>query len=223
MLPHPSFSVLLSAVLVLLAGCMSQPSSETEPPAGLHRVSSSGLDAVFMATNADFHSYHAIYIEPLTIHYDPAPRRDSLQRRSDAFQLTDPQRAYLQTQYEQAVLAAWRSWPGWQLVDQPAPGVITLRTELQDFYLYAPLQDKEPTPTRTLIGESSRFTLIAKLIDSETETVLLESRDRRVTGERNSRVERMRPFSAVRYWSDFYQNIMSWAGQLGRTLESSAE
>lgn len=195
------------------AGCSGQSRSDSEAPAGL-QAQRSTLDSLFVAPEADFSRYQSIYIQPLEIHYDPSPRQDSLRRGRDAFQLDERQRAQLQQQYERAVTAVWSEQPGWTQVSEPGPGVLILRSTLKDYYLYASLRNDHAEPNRTLAGESSRFTLQAQLLDGGSGELLLQSEDHRVTGDRNIGASGLRPFSSVRYWSDFYQDINSWARQL---------
>lgn len=198
-------------------GCSSQSRSDREVPSGLqaHR---STLDSLFIAPGADFSQYQSIYIQPLEIRYDPSPRQDSLRRGSDAFRLDERQRAELQRQYERAIGAVWSEQPGWAPVSEPGPGVLVMRSILDNYYLHASLRNDHAEPNRTLVGESSRFTLQVQLVDGGSGELLLQSDDKRVTGDTSMGASGLRPFSAVRYWSDFYQDINSWARQLRNAL-----
>jgi len=190
------------AMALTLVGCSSSMTTDAE-------------------TESSLQGYHSLYIEPLVIHYDPSPHQDSLHRGPEAFQLDERQHQRLQQEFEQAVTGAWQRRPGWRQAAAPGPGVVSLKVELDRFRLHAPLRDERPEPAHTLVGESSRFTLVAQLLDSATGEVLLESRQRRVTGERGGGSERLRPFSAVRYWSDFHRSVAGWARQMQRALPSS--
>lgn len=200
----------------LIAGCTGSTIDVPTPP-GMQRQQQSGLDAVFTNPAARFSQYREIYIEQLAVSYDTSPRQDSLHRDADAFRLSESEQARLQQQFEKAVLKIWGDQPGWQQAATPGPGILVLRPEIKDFYLYASLKN-EPDPDHVLTRESSRFKLVVQLVDGGTGEVLLESQDRRVTGETGTGPGTLRTFSSVRYWSDFYQDISRWALQMRKAI-----
>ena len=212
---------------VALAGCGSQPksassSADIEVPAGMQAITGTGLDAVHIAPGVDFADYRSFYIEPVAIQYDPTPRADSLHRGADAFRLDQRDLETLRGRYQRALTEVLEARLGWEPVDRPGPGVVTLRSELRDFYLYASLRNDLPQSSQTLTGESSRFTVLVQAVDSATGQVLLQSSDRRVTGDRGASPGNLRHFSAVRYWSDFRQDIDRWARRLSDAMSAAA-
>lgn len=219
MLRTPALHTLVVVMgMSLLAACSTTRDSDATAPAGLSEVRAGGLDQLFIAPTVDFSQYRSLYIEPLEISYDESPRQDNLQRGPDAFRLDTAEREQLQKEFERALYRAWEERPGWERADKPAPGVLVLRTELEDFYLYASLKNNRPEPARTMARETSRFKLMAQLVDAESGALLLETRDRRVTGERGNGPGTLQSFSSVAYWNDFHNDIHSWGRQLARAL-----
>ncbi len=204
-----AFHILL--MMLLLAACAgSSPQGPSDPALqalpGPHKE-------LYRRDGTDFSSWQRLHVAPLEISYDRRSRRDPRYPRPEDYQLDERELRTLQQQLVKALAATWGEQPGWQLVDEPDGQSLTPQVHLRDFYLYAPLKDDYPGSSRTLTRESSRFLLDARLLAPDG-SILLESRDRRVTGERGSGPLTLRTFSSVVYWQQAYQELRRWALQL---------
>lgn len=204
-------AILLSA---LLTGCATAPIGPSD--AALQTLEPSRLDEVYRRPGVDFTRWNTLYVEPVQVSYDRAVRSDLRYRKHEDFQLDEREHARLRAQLIKALETAWGDT--WTLVDQPGPDTLVLQAVLSDFYLYAPIRDDYPGIARNYTRESSRFLLDVRLLSPEGE-VLLESRDRRVTGDRGSGV--FTRFSGVFYWSDVYRDFQRWARLLQPALIDS--
>jgi hypothetical protein len=204
-------AIFLSA---LLAGCATAPLGPSD--AALQALEPARLDELYRHPDADFTRWNTLYVEPLHVTYAHALRSEPRFRKPEDFQLDDRDQARLRSQVIKALETAWGDT--WTLVDAPGPGTLVLQLELSDFYLYAPIRDDYPGVARSYTRESSRFLLHARLLSPEGE-LLLESRDRRVTGDRGSGP--FTRFSGVFYWSDVYRDFQRWAQLLQPALIDS--
>lgn len=208
----------LPAVLfsMLLAACAGPQPGPADP-----RLSSFGptrLDEVYRRPDVDFGHWNALHVSAPQIAYDHGSRGDARYREAEDFELDDKQRRLVHEKLVQAVATEWGGSKGWKLVDEPGPDVLVLETRLADYYLYAPLRDDYPGRRRTYVRESSRFLLEARLLSPDGE-LLLESRDRRVTGHQDGRPLSLS--SSVFYWGQLARDFQRWAQELRPALEGS--
>jgi hypothetical protein len=205
--------VLLS---VSLAACASAPGDPSR--ATLEPIQVSQLDEVHRHPDADFGRWNTLYVETPQIQYARVPRAERQHRKPEDFQLAERDLQRLRAQLVKAVESGWGETPGWTVVDAPGPDTLVLQTTLADYYLHAPIRDDHPGRTSTFVRESSRFTLEARLLTPDGE-LLLESSDRRVTGERGGGP--MMRFEGVLYWSHVYRDFHRWSRQLQPALAGS--
>jgi hypothetical protein len=213
----PMHSRLLAVLSgLLLAACASAPAGSTDP--ALQSLRLAQLDEVYRRPGVDPGRWNALYVGAPEIVYDQGSRGDSRYRKAEDFELDEKEQRLVHEKLVQAIKAEWGKAPGWTLVDAPGPDVLVLQTRLTDFYLYAPLRDDYPGRRRTYTRESSRFVLDVRLLAPDGE-LLLESRDRRVTGQRDGRPLELS--SSVFYWGQLSRNFQSWARQLRPALDAS--
>jgi hypothetical protein len=206
--------IMLSA---LLAGaCANAPSKPSKD--GLQPFALSQFDEVYRRPDVDFGRWRTLYVEAPQIAYDRGSRGDTRYRDSEDYELDERELKQVHEKLVQAIEAEWGRVHGWKLVDEPGPDTLVLQTRLSDFYLYAPLRDDYPGRRRTYTRESSRFVLEARLFASDGE-LLLESRDRRVTGQRDGR--QLSLSSSVFFWGQLSRDFQRWAGQLRPALKTS--
>lgn len=203
--------IMLSALLA--AACANAPSNPSDD--ALRPLALSQLDEAYRRPDVDFGRWKTLYVEAPEIAYDRGSRGDSRYRKSEDFELDEKDRRLLHEKLVQAIEAEWGGAPGWTLVDEPGPDALVLKTRLSDFYLYAPLRDDYPGRQRTYTRESSRFVLEVQLRAPDG-TLLLESRDRRITGERDGRSLDLS--SSVFYWGHLSRDFRRWARDLQRAL-----
>jgi hypothetical protein len=207
---------LLVLVGVSLAACASPPVDASQ--AALETVRVSQLDKVHRHPEADFTRWNTLYVDTPRIEYAGVPRTERHHRKPEDFQLTERDLERLREQLVKAVESGWGETPGWTVVDAPGPDTLVLQTTLADYYLHAPIRDDYPGRTSPFVRESSRFALEARLLAPDGK-LLLESSDRRVTGERGGGP--MMRFEGVLYWSHVYRDFHRWARQLQPALASS--
>jgi hypothetical protein len=208
---HARYPLLLLGAF--LAACATPPADSSGT--GLEVVRVSHLDEVRRAPDAIFRRWDTVYVDTPQIEYARAPRSERSFRRAEDYQLTERDVERLREQLVKAVEAGWGETPGWTVVDEPGPDTLVLQATLSDFYLYAPIRDDYPGRTTTLVRESSRFSLEARLLTPDGQ-LLLESSDRRVTGERGGGP--LTRFEGVIYWSHLYRDFHRWARQLQPAL-----
>lgn len=201
---------------VVLGACASKPAGPES--AALEALDQSRLDEVYRLPGVDFGRWTTLYVEAPEVIYDRNRRTDPRHRKEEDFQLNERDLEQLRKQLVKALEVAWGERPGWTLVDEPGPDTLVLQPVLSNFHLSAPIRDDYPGIARNYTRESSRFLLDVRLLGPDGE-VLLESRDRRVTGDRGARP--LTRFNSVVYWSDVYIDFQRWARELQSALVAS--
>lgn len=207
---------LLVLLGTMLAACASP--SDGSSDAALLPLPQFRPGEAYRRPDVDFTRWTSLHVAAPRIRYDDGSRGDARYRKAEAFHLDEREQQILHEKLVQAIHDTWGEAPGWTLVDSPGPDTLVLQVELSDFYLYAPLRDDYAGISRTYTRESSRFTLQARLLTPGGE-LLLESRDRRVTGERGS--GRLTRFSEVFYWGHIHRDFQRWARKLQPALLAS--
>lgn len=211
---HTRYPVLLLGAL--LAACATPATGPSD--VALQPLTQFHSAEVYRRPDVDFSRWNTLHVAAPKIRYDDGSRRDARYRKQEDFHLDEREQQILHEKLVQAIRDTWGETPGWLLVETPGPDTLVLQAELSDFYLYAPLRDDYPGIYRSYTRESSRFVLEVRLLTPGGE-LLLESRDRRVTGDWGS--GRLTRFSGVFYWGHVYRDFQRWARQLQPALIAS--
>jgi hypothetical protein len=214
------FRIVITSLLLLLGACATQtPELGPVNDQGLSPVTNSSFDELLIRPGANFSQYNKIKIEPVSVSYDDQRRTDSLNRHKDAFEFNEKELALFNQQFIKAFSDQWLQSFGWELTDETGSGVIVVKAQVTDLYLYASIKNNNVYPTQTITNESSRMEIHLSLIDSQSGEKLLDSQGKKTTGIRGSGVNTMTRISSVRYWGDVHQAFRQWAGQLARQIQ----
>lgn len=182
-----TFSLVGIAALIA-AGCAStgEPTIQTGPDAevtfdGLHRVDNSQAEFAWARPDFDISGYTKILPVGSGIEYRKATNRGrtaSERNRGGPFVIDDAARERFETMVSEVFEEELGNVEGWEFVTEPGPDVMILRGSLLDVFT--------DVPPDNVAGRSSQFvtavgqaTLVLELRDSETNTVLARSIDRR--------------------------------------------
>ena len=161
---------------------------------------------------ADWHAYHAVMLEPVTLwrsgrkSLDPVPHEDLLR---------------LVTDFQSAIRTAFGE--DFQVVDRAAPGVIRVRVGITDARAADPVLDvmtarrgtgrPHPAGDGPLHAETRRFLASAviegELRDAQTNALLAEGIDRRRPGA-----------PALETWADVDRGFARWADRACARLQA---
>ncbi|WP_323846667.1 hypothetical protein [Microbulbifer magnicolonia] len=227
----PSRGLVAGAVVALLCGCAgpgtatggNQYTAGVRPdaaadivPSGL-RPRASDLDQVEAAAALGL-SGASVYVAPLEIHYrsqvsDSAQPLGWRNRELDA-----GERARLQETMAQAFGERFLAPRGGRLAPDARAADYTLRLQLEDFYLPAPLE--QTTRLRQVFTESVAYgTLVGTLYDRAGK-VVLQFRDRREFGDTfpSSGTERLQRFSPPAFWGYMRADLRRLFESLNRSV-----
>lgn len=211
---------LLSAASAAIVLCGS-PAHAQNPPAewdGLVRVESRHFDAVYLAPGADFGPYTKVMLDPTEVSFKRNWLRDY---NRDARGLNnrmseDEAREILSTAQSgfQDVFREVYAQRGIQVVNEPGPDVLRLRTAVTNLDVAAP-DLMTPGRTSTYAREAGEATIVLEVRDSMSGAILGRGVDRREAGENSFVLRRSR----VTNRSDFQRMFRSWAELSAQALE----
>lgn len=204
--------------LINLAGCSNTPSYGPLDDQGLAKIEDQSLDSLAIRPGTDFKAYQKILIEPLTVSYSDKRRHDRLNLREEDFQFDDRELEIFNRQFAKAITSSWQQQFGWETTDQPGPGVIRVSASITDLYLYASIKNDNILPSAVFTNESSDMEIKLTLHDAQSGQLLLESQDKRTTGQQGTGIRTMKRTNSVTYWQDSYQEFRQLASQLGTQI-----
>src|SRR5688572_9171175 len=211
---------LLSAASAAIVLCGS-PAHAQHPPAewdGLVRVESRHFDAVYLAPGADFGPYTKVMLDPTEVSFRRNWLRDynnnalGLSNRmseDEAREILDAARSGFQDVFREVYAQR-----GIQVVNEPGPDVLRLRTAVANLDVAAPDQ-MTPGRTSTYAREAGEATIVLEVRDSMSGAILGRGVDRREAGENSFVLRRTR----VTNRADFQRMFRSWAELSAQALE----
>lgn len=174
----------------------------------LVQVPNRKFDLVYLAPGADFRGFTKVMLDPTEVAFERNFQRDfnrstvglgSRLQDSDIQRMTDQAREGFERVFREAYERA-----GYQVVTEPGPGVLRVRTAVLDLFVTAP-DTRSPGRSRTFSQTAGRATLVLEVRDSVSGAILGRAIDRRIVGDmrglRNSVTNR----------ADFERTFRNWA------------
>lgn len=202
---------IIAAALCITA--VAAPSSQTaQPPAtwdGLTRVKAKRMDDVYLLPGADFRTYTKVILDPTEVAFKKNWQRDyndnamELSRRisdSEAKEILDKARTGFETIFRQAYQDA-----GYQVVTEPAPDVLRVRTAVANLYVSAP-DIQTAGRSRTYSEDAGSAVVIIEVRDSLSGALLGRAMDGRTVGDAGPYLR-----NSVTNRSDFEALFKTWA------------
>lgn len=183
------------------------------PPAewdGLVRVESRHFDVVYLAPGADFSGYTKVMLDPTEVAFRRNWQRDfNNNARGLTNRISDQEARDILNAAQSGFQDVFRqvyAQRGIQIVSEPGPDVLRLRTAVTNLDVAAPDQ-MTPGRSRTYASEAGEATIVIEARDSMSGAILGRGVDRRAAGD-NSFVMRR---SRVTNRADFERMFRSWA------------
>jgi hypothetical protein len=206
------------ALKAALAGLLvvSTPIADAQknkPPAewdGLQKVDAKKFDLAWLLPGADFRAYTRVMIDPSEAAFRKNWQRDhnNATRSLDMRISDDEAREMLtavRTAFDEILVQAYKE-NGYEVVTQPAPDVLRIRTAVFNIDVDAPDQ-MTASRTRTYSSEAGRASLRVEVRDSMSGAVLARGIDTRDVGDLGFTVRRTR----VSNRADFERAFKNWA------------
>jgi hypothetical protein len=205
--------VVVTALAALcLLGSAAPHALAASPPAswdGLSHVNSRRFDAAYVLPGADFRTYTKVMLDPTEVAFRKNWVRDfnnqvmSLSQRissADAQRMLDAAGTGFEEIFRQAYTDA-----GYQVVTQPGPDVLRVRTAVANLFVSAP---DRPTAgrSRTFSRDAGSATVVLEVRDSETNALLARAVDTREAGDTGSAMR-----NSVTNRADFSALFRRWA------------
>jgi Protein of unknown function (DUF3313) len=216
-------STLQAAILILVTAtgleCLAAPARDKpESWEGLQRVERRGLDEVYIRPGVSLAKYARVMLDPVEVSFDKNwdPKRGRL-----GFDTADPQtiRRDLADLARDVFRDELEKRGGYQLVTEPGPDVLRVRPQIVDLYINA-LENRGPGIVDTYVIDAGEMTLVADLLDSQSNTLLAHVKDR----------ERGRDYTGhfqianrVTNTAEARRVIQEWAHQLKEALDRAKE
>ena len=199
------------AALCLLGGGAPQALAASPPATwdGLTLVKAKKVDAAYVAPGADFRPYTKVMLDPTEVAFKKNWVRDynndtlTLDERiskEDAQKMLDAARTGFEEVFQKAYAQA-----GYEVVTQPGPDVLRVRTGVANLYVTAP---DRPTAgrTRNFSRDAGSATVVLEVRDSETGALLGRAVDSRTAGDTGPYMR-----NSVTNRSDFTMLFERWA------------
>jgi hypothetical protein len=206
--------LIATCALVLLLGSAAGPAAmaaKAKAPEswdGLSLVKAKHFDAAYLLPGADFRGYTKVMLDPTEVAFEKDWIRNynsgsiDLSQRisdSDAKEILTAVRSGFEETFRKAFAEA-----GYEVVNEPAPDVLRLRTAVVNLSVAAP--DRDIGRSRTYSRDAGGATVIVELRDSTSGALLGRAVDGRVAGD-SARYLR----NSVTNRSDFLQLFRTWA------------
>lgn len=184
---------------------------------GLVKVKSPRADAVYLAPGVDFSAYTKIMLTPTEVAFRRNFLRDYNRTAFGGQRITDSEANDItnavRTGFEQIFEEEFRRG-GYQVVTEPGPDVLWLRTAVANLYIAAPEQ-MTAGRVRTYSYDAGQATLIIEARDSVSHAILGRAIDNRIAGD-NTAARR----TSVSNRADFEQMFRTWARASVRGLDN---
>ena len=212
--------LIAACVIACALGTLPPAAMAAKPPAswdGLSLVKSQRFDAAYLLPGADFRAYTKVMLDPTEVAFEKNWLRDynsssmgTSRRISDAEgrQMLD----MVRTGFEEAFRKAYAE-AGYQVVAEPGPDVLRLRTAVLNLSVSAP--DRGVGRSRTFTREAGGAMVVVEVRDSLSGALLGRAVDGKLAGDTGTYLR-----SSISNRSDFMQMFRSWAKS---SLEGLAE
>ena len=207
-----------------LAACTTSPTIDTSDPSamtydGLYPVAGGTADDAWARPDVDWSQYDEILLEAVGIEYRPGGESSRLaySRSSDGpFEVTDEQKARLQSTVWEAFREELARSERFRLVDEPGPATLLIRAGLLDVVSWVPPDNLGPRDSVYLsrVGEA---TLVLEIRDSVTNAIYARAVDRRAA----ETLGEFRESNRVNNASEVRRLANSWARSLRTRLEEA--
>lgn len=211
--------------VLALAGCTSMsepPTIQSGPDAevsfdGLNKVNNSKADLAWARSDIDLSGYSKIQLADISFEYRTVKnrRRSSLSRAGDGvYFIDDRAREKFEALAAEVFLEEMQEIRNFTIVDKPGPDVLQIRGALLDVVSYVP---PDPVGGRSSVYLRSygEATLVLELRDSETNTILARSIDRRAAEQMGA----VREANTVTTTAEVRRLIRIWAERLRDGLD----
>jgi Protein of unknown function (DUF3313) len=176
---------------------------------GLTKIRGRKADALYLLPGADFRTYTKVQLDPTEVAFRRNYQRDyNRTARGLGARLDNDEVARIaeaaRSGFEEIFADAFRDG-GYQVVTEPGPDVVRIRTGVLDLYVSAPDQ-MQPGRTRTYSAEAGQATVFIEVRDSLAGTLLGRAVDQRVIDDdvasiRNRATNRADFEEVFRYWA----------------------
>jgi hypothetical protein len=211
-----------------VTGCASSPPTvQTGPDAettfdGLNKVNNSKADQAWARPDFDISGYSKIMLVQTGISYTPTTNRgrtETERSRGGPYFMDDRARARFESLVAAVFSEEMSKIERFTIVDQPGPDVLVVRGGLIDVSSFVPSQMTDPT-TRIYLRSVGEATLVLELLDSETNTVLARSVDRRAAQRMGGAMQESHTVSNT---AEVTRLIRFWATRLREGLDGFVE
>ena len=223
-----TFSIVGIATLIA-AGCASSgpPTIQTGPDAevtfdGLHRVDNSQAEFAWARPDFDISGYTKILPVGSGFEYRKATNqgRTSAERnRGGPFVIDQPARDRFEAMVSEVFEEELGQVQNWEFVTEPGPDVLILRGSMLDIFTNVP-PDNQAGRVSQFVSAVGQATLVLELRDSETNTVLARSIDRRWAERPGGQ---MFESNRVTNMAEARRLTRMWASRLRESLDGFAE
>lgn len=227
MLAKPSNLRIILPCLIFAVGCAAAPPSiQTGPDAelsfdGLHLVDNSQADLAWAQPDFDLSGYTKILPLGAGVEYRPVENKGrSAMARSQGgpYFINDKARERFETRVGDIFEEELAKTKGFSVVTEPGPDVLIIRGGLLDVISFVPT---EPTGgSFVYLNSVAHATLVLELRDSQTNTILARSVDRRAAETIGGSFQRS---NTVTNSSEIDRLIRFWATRLREGLEGFSE
>ena len=214
---------------ILAAGCATSaaPTMQTGPDAeisfdGLHRIDNSQAEMAWMRPDFDISMYSKILPVSSGFEYRKATNQGRTQierNRGGPYVISAEDRERFEALVSEVFQEEFSQVQNWEFVTEPGPDVMILRGGMLDVF--------SDVPPENLAGRSTMFvsavgqaTLVLELRDSETNTVLARSIDRRWAQRPGGQ---MMESNRVTNTAEVRRLVRMWAVRLREGLDGFAE
>lgn len=217
-----SLALLLAGIAWLLSACQSTRTTPIDEPSvheGLQRVEVRGIDAVYRRPDADLSRYTKVLVPPPDVQFSKnwKPEQSSALHGMTRID-RDKIRQDLATLFIETFQRELQTKGSYQLVQEPAPDVLEVRSAITNLYISAPdVSAQTAARVRTYTTDAGEMTLIAELHDSVSGTLLsrvYDQRDAMGTGT-------WQWTTSITNAADARNIIASWAATLRRALDAA--
>ncbi len=207
----PILASMIAATIVVSPVAPALAATPPETWDNLVEVQTRKFELVYLAPGADFRGFTKVMLDPTEIAFHRNFARDfnrnatGISNRiqdSDIRRMTTEAREGFERVFRQAYESA-----GYQVVTEPAPDVLRVRTAVLDLFVTAP-DLRTPGRSRSYSRDAGRATLVLEVRDSVSGAILGRAVDRRIVGDMGS-MGGLRNSATNR--GDFERTFRTWA------------
>jgi hypothetical protein len=182
-------SMICLGVGLLLTACAAPPLQEGTGEVseeGLHRLSGTNFDEVWVRPGVDVTRFQALALEETNVHYrdvedDPGLLSPRLRSSQSAFAIPERERDRIEERFHTRLAQALDDSPHFRHVLEPQPGAVSVRASLVDFVSRVP-PEGELGRTQVYVNSVGEATLVLELWDSERNELLVRAIDHQRAG-----------------------------------------